>query len=108
MWPSSAKLTLNRACAIAILLDIRMRIMCLTPSMWKDEMANVEASKHSQDHVCCPGSAYPVHGSASEVNWSGADVQVVSCYGYLVFHLFVEQLTVFYIPVLVLASSSFL
>jgi len=66
-----------------------MHIMCLTPSTWKDEMAKVEASKRSRDDVCCPGFAYPVHGSASEVNRSGADVQVVSCHGYLVFHLFV-------------------
>ena len=34
---------------------------------------------------------YLVHGSASEVDCSGADVQVVSCHCYLVvFHLFVE------------------
>ena len=35
-------------------------------------------------------SAYPVHGSACEVDRSGADVQVVSPHRYLVFHLFVE------------------
>ena len=36
-------------------------------------------------------SAYPVHGSASEVDRLVADVQVVSCHCYLVvFHLFVE------------------
>ena len=36
-----------------------------------------------------------VHESASEVNRSGGDVQVVSCHRYLVvFHPFVEQLTV--------------
>ena len=42
-------------------------------------------------------SAYPIHGSASEVNRLGADAQVISCHGLLVFHPFVEQLTVFYI-----------
>ena len=37
-----------------------------------------------------------VHGSAGKVNRLGADVQVVSCHRYLVvFHPFVEQLTVF-------------
>jgi len=40
-------------------------------------------------------SAYPIHGSASKVNRSGANVQVVSCHHYLViFHPIVEQLTV--------------
>ena len=41
---------------------------------------------------CC-ASAYPVHGSASKVNHSGADAQVVPCHGYLVFHPYVKQLT---------------
>ena len=54
-------------------------------------------------------SAYPVHESVSEVNCSGADGQVVSCHCYLViFHSFVEQLTVFHISGLVLVSSSIL
>ena len=54
-------------------------------------------------------SAYPVNESVSEVNCSGADGQVVSCHCYLViFHSFVEQLTVFHISGLVLASSSVL
>ena len=36
-------------------------------------------------------SAYLVHGSVSEVNRSGADVQAVSCHRYLaVFHSLVE------------------
>ena len=36
-----------------------------------------------------------VHESASEINRSGGDAQVVSCHRHLVvFHLFVEQLTV--------------
>ena len=47
-----------------------------------------------------------VHESASEVNRSGRDAQVVSCHRYLVFHPFVEQLTVFHTSGLVLASSS--
>ena len=51
---------------------------------------------------CCP----PVHGSASEVNSSDADAQVVPCHCYLVvFHPFVEELTVFHTSGLVLASS---
>ena len=50
-----------------------------------------------------------VHGSASEVMHSGDDAQVVSCHRYLVvFHPFVEQLTVFHTSGLVLASSSIL
>ena len=54
-------------------------------------------------------SAYPVHRSASQVNCSGADAQVVSCHRYLVvFHPFVEQLTFFHTSGLVLASSSIL
>ena len=48
-----------------------------------------------------------VHESASEVNRWGGDAQVVSCHRYLVvFHPFVEQLTVFHTSGLVLASSS--
>ena len=54
-------------------------------------------------------SAYPVHGSASEVNRSGADAQVVSCQHYLVvFLISVEQLTVSCTSGLVLTSSSIL
>ena len=50
-----------------------------------------------------------VHGSASKVNGSGCDTQVVSCHRYLVvFHPFVEQLTVFHTSGLVLALSSIL
>ena len=45
-----------------------------------------------------------VHKSASEVNHSGGDAQVVSCHRYL--HPSVEQLTVFHTSGLVLASSS--
>ena len=85
-----------------------MCIMCLMPSMWKfwlDEMAKLEP--RLRDPVL--SSAYPVHESASEVNCSGADRQVVSCHCSLViFHSFVEQLTVFHISGLILASSSVL
>ena len=38
-------------------------------------------------------SSYLIHGSASEVNCSDADAQIVSWHSYLViFHPFVEQL----------------
>ena len=47
-----------------------------------------------------------LHESANEVNRSGGDEQVISCHCYLVFHLYVEQLTVFQTPGLILASSS--
>ena len=54
-------------------------------------------------------STYPVHVSASEVNRSGADTQVTSYTAILLsFHPFVEQLSVFHTPGLVLASSSIL
>ena len=56
---------------------------------------------------CC-ASAYPIHGSASKVNRLGADAQVISCHGYLVYHLFVKQIIVFYVSGLVLALSSIL
>ena len=46
-----------------------------------------------------------VHESASEVNRSGGEAQVVSCHRHLVFHPFVEQLIVFHTSGLVLASS---
>ena len=48
-----------------------------------------------------------IHESASEVNRSGGDTQIVSHHRYLVvFHPFVEQLIVFHTSGLVLASSS--
>ena len=54
-------------------------------------------------------STYPIHGSANEVNHSGADAQVASCHCYLdIFHPFVEQLTVSHTSGLVLALSSIL
>ena len=74
---------------------------------------HVESSKRRSSKRCRDdavlSSAYPIHGSASEVNRLGADAQVVSCHRYLaVFHPFIEQLTVFHISGLVLASSSIL
>ena len=56
---------------------------------------------------CCVVLRLSVHESASEVNHSGGDTQVISGHRYLVvFHPLVEQLTVFHISGLVLASSS--
>ena len=52
---------------------------------------------------CCPP---PIRSRVSKPsNRSGGDAQVVSCHRYLVFHPFVEQLTVFHTSGLVLASS---
>ena len=66
------------------------------------------SSKHCWGDVVL-SSTHPIHGSASKVNCSGADAQVTSCHRYLVvFHPFVEQLTVFHISELVLTSSSIL
>ena len=69
------------------LLGIRMHIMCLTRSMWK--VQKWRCSKHCRDDTVL-SSAYPAHGSASEVNQLGPDAQVVSC----CLHPFVEQLTI--------------
>ena len=78
-----------------------MCIRCLTWSTWK--VRNGEARSAGETTPCCP----PPHGSASKVNHSGGDAQVVSCHRYLVvFHPFVEQLTVFHTSGLVLALSS--
>ena len=52
------------------------------------------SSKRSRDDAML-SSTSPIHGSATKVNCSGADVQVVSFH--LAFHPFVEQLTVFWI-----------
>ena len=51
-------------------------------------MAKLEALARRRRAVLC----LSVHESASEVNRSGRDAQVVSCHRYLVFHPFVEQL----------------
>jgi len=85
-------------------LGIRMHIRCLTRSTWK--VRNGESQSAGETMPCCPPPV-SVHKSASEVNHSGGDVQVISCHHYLdVFHPFVEQLTVFHTSGLVLASSS--
>ena len=47
------------------------------------------SSKRGRDDSMLP-SAYPVHGSVSEVNRLDAKVQVISYCYYLVFHPFVE------------------
>ena len=84
------------------ILGIRMRIRCLTRSTWKVRNGD-RSSKRWRRAVL----RLPVHESASEANRSGGDTQVVSCHRYLiVFHPFVEQLTVFHTSGLVLASSS--
>ena len=78
-----------------------MRIRCLTRSTRK--VRNGKALVRQ----CCAVLRLSVHESASEVNRSGGDMQVVSRHHYLVvFHPFVEQLTVFYTSGLVLASST--
>ena len=66
-------------------------------------MAKLEALARRRRAVLC----LSVHGSASEVNRSGGDAQVVSCHHCLVvFHPSVDQLIVFHTSGLVLASSS--
>ena len=73
-----------------MILGICLRIMCLMPSTWK--VQSNEIAKRGRDDAML-ASTYPVQGSASEVNHSGADAQVVSCHRYLVIsHLFVEKL----------------
>ena len=74
----------------------------------KFDRMNWRSSKRCRDDAVL-SSAYPVQGSASKVNRLGADAQVVSCHRYLiVFHPFVEQLTIFHTSGLVLASPSIL
>ena len=53
------------------------------------ESSKQRSSKRCQDDGVL-SSAYPVHGSVSKVNRLGAEVQVVSCRRYLVFHPIVE------------------
>ena len=77
-----------------------MRIRCLTRSTW-----NGEASSEALARRSCAVLRLSVHESASKVNHSGGDVQVVFCHRYLVFHPFVEQLTVFHRSGFVLALS---
>ena len=76
------------------------------PHMESSIGRNGEAQSAVETTPCC-AFAYPIHRSVSEVSRSGTDVQVISSHRYLVvFHPFVEQLTVFHISGLVLASSS--
>ena len=72
-------------------LGIRMCTMCLMLSTWKVRSEKTANSKCCRDDAML-SSAYPVHGSASEVNRSGADAQVVSCHRYLVFCWAVNRL----------------
>ena len=86
-----------------ILLGIRMRIRCLTQSTWK--IRNREARSAGETTPCCPP---PIRSWVSErsksLGWWHASR---FSHRYLViFHPFVEQLTVFHTSVLVLASSS--
>ena len=69
------------------------------------ERSKWQSSSTGEMTPCCPP---PICSrSASEVNHSSGDAQVTSCHRYLVvFHLFVEQLTVFHTSGLVLALSS--
>ena len=78
------------------ILGIHMCIMYLTQSTWKVQSDEVVKLEHCRNDTML-SSAYPVHGSVTQVNRLGADMQVVSCHHYLVvFLLFVEQLTAFH------------
>ena len=68
-----------------MLLGIHSHIMCLTLSTWKVQLDKM--AKHGRDDTMLPSTS-SIHRSVSEVNRSGADVQVVSCHRYLVFHPF--------------------
>ena len=77
-----------------------------TPHVESSIGRNGEAQSPVETTLCC-AFAYPIHRSASKVSRLGTDVQVVSSHRYLVvFHPFVEQLTIFHISGLVPASSS--
>ena len=69
---------------------------CVMQSTWK--VRNGEAWSAVETTPCCPPPIPACSQSANKVNRSGADVQVISCIVcYLViFHPFVEQLTVFH------------
>ena len=61
---------------------------------------HVPHTKHVES--CQSDKMDPFHGSTSELNCSGADMQVVSYHFYpVVLDHFVEQLTIFYIPGLI-------
>ena len=69
------------------ILGIRMCIRCLTQSTWKVRMVKLEALAKRR----CAVLRLSVHESASEVNRSDGDTQVISHHHYLVvFHAFVE------------------
>ena len=72
-----------------------MHVQCASHgARGKFDQTKWPSSKRCRDEACetVLSSAYPVHGSASKVNCSGADAQVVSCHRYLVvFHPFVGQ-----------------
>ena len=61
------------------ILGIHMCIMCLTQSTWKVKSDKMVKLKHCRNDTIL-SSAYPSHGSASQVNCLGADMQVVSCH----------------------------
>ena len=86
-------------------LGICMRIVCLTRSTWKVRNGEALEGLVRRHRAVLRLS---VHESTSGVNRSGDDTQVISCHRYLVFHPFVEQLTVFHTSGHLLASSSIL
>ena len=63
----------------------KQEIKMLTLTRYTHE--RFEMAKRGRDNAVL-SSAYPVDGSASEVNSSDADAQVVFGHRYLVFHLF--------------------
>ena len=67
---------------------IRIRSASYAPcrACGKFDRTKWRSSKHGRDDTML-SSAYSVHWSAREVNRSGANMQVVSCHCYLVFHL---------------------
>ena len=85
------RIVLHAISILTNILGIRMRIMCLTQNTWKFDRTKWRRSKRCQDDTVL-SSAYPAHGSASEVNRLGADVQVVSCRRYLVVFCAVNRL----------------
>ena len=83
-----------------------MHIMCLTPSMWKvrlevDEMAKCGWPVRRRR----PGCPLPISFTDQWTKWIAEvlslNTQIVSCYS-VVFDSFVEQVSIFYISVLVL------
>ena len=88
------EIRLTRYDTISCIRDLDKQLFNITRYMHVHQVPHTEHMESSKS-------------SASEVNHSCGDTQVVSCHRYLVvFHPFVEQLTVFHISGLVLASSS--